>query len=189
MGLRVAVSMVLVLLGLMVLSVPAFAGGFAVTTFDQLPTTLRADGTYRLGYTIRQHGMTPLPDIATRVVARRQETGQAVAFVGAASGAPGHYVVEVRFPTTGVWSWQVEQGPFAPQSLGSVSVLSGPPGPPDADLTTLAGHLSAVPALRAVLPLATALALVLFAWRLAPLLRRAPTRLDRHAEPGAWHAS
>ena len=90
MGLRVGVSVVLVLLGLMGLSVPAFAGGFAVTTFDQLPTTLRADETYRLGYTIRQHGLTPLPAIATRVVARRQETGQAVAFVGAASGAPGH---------------------------------------------------------------------------------------------------
>ena len=99
MGLRVGVTIVLSLLGLIVLSSPALAGGFAVTTFDQLPAALRADETYRLGYTIRKHGLTPLPAIATRIVVQRPATGEAIAFVGTPDGEPGHYVAEVRFPT------------------------------------------------------------------------------------------
>ena len=45
----------------------ALAGGWAVTTFDQLPPEFHAGQPYVLGYTIRQHGQTPIQVDDTRV--------------------------------------------------------------------------------------------------------------------------
>ncbi len=185
-------SMTLAAVGLVALSGPALAGGFAVTTLDQLPTTLRANESFPLGYTIRQHGVTPLPNVATRIVAQHPATGESIGFVGRPAGEPGHYVAEVRFPAEGVWLWQVEQGPFAPQQLGSVSVVGAPGDARADDRATLAGRLLAVPAVRSMLPLATVVALVLFAWRLVVLLltaRSTHPEMRRRAASGARLAS
>jgi hypothetical protein len=173
MGLRIGTSMLLATMALIGLGAPALAGGFAVTTFDQLPATLHADETYHLGYTIRQHGVTPLSGLATRIVAHNPTTGESAAFVGVAQGDPGHDVAEVRFPSHGVWQWRVEQGPFAPQPLGSVTVL-------DAQDST--SSVSPQLAGRGLLPVAAILAGALFAWRLAVLLRSVPAarRIRQH---------
>lgn len=163
---RLGTGTLLALLASVALVLPATAGGFAVTTFDQLPTGFRADETYRLGYTIRQHGVTPVPRLTTRIIAQQAVSGATEIFSGTAEGAPGHYVAEVRLPTDGVWVWRVEQGPFAPQQLGTLTVL------PSADVAVREPASSALPAvLRVVLPAATLVALGLFAGRVLVMLK------------------
>jgi hypothetical protein len=129
-----------------------YAGGWAVTTLDPLASELRAGDTYRIGYTIRQHGETPFVGAQTAIEIE-SAYGVRQRFGAVADGPPGHYVAEVRFPESGEWRWRVDQSPFAPQALGSVRVV-GPPQP--------ASPLALLP----FLMLATAVATLAFAWRL-----------------------
>jgi hypothetical protein len=100
----------------------ALAGGWAVTSFDSLPPSFHAGETYALGYTIRQHGVTPVNVDRTEIVIGRAGGGESRAFAGVREGAVGHYVARVTFPASGAWTWQVTQGPFEAQSLGNVQV-------------------------------------------------------------------
>jgi hypothetical protein len=167
MWLRLGGSVVLAVAALVMAAWPVLAGGFAVTTLDPLPSSLHANETYTLGYTIRQHGITPLPGVETRIVVEMPSTGETVAFAGKADGAIGHYAAEVRFPAAGAWRWHVEQGPFAPQQLGSITVLAPAGGVPDLANAQLA------PVTGILLGLTAALVLIAFAWRLALTIRNA----------------
>lgn len=100
----------------------ALAGGWAVTTFDSLPPAFSAGETYALGYTIRQHGVTPVNVDQTEVVIWRDGSAERHAFAGTREGAVGHYVARVTFPGYGEWNWHVTQGDFAPQALGKLQV-------------------------------------------------------------------
>ena len=107
---------------------PAFAGGWAVTTLDQLPD-IHAGQTYAIGYTIRQHGVTPI-DVSqvfgggtTEIQLLGTDLRVTQSFRGVQSGPVGHYVAQVRFPSEGRWNWQVTQGAFQAQSLGVIEVL------------------------------------------------------------------
>jgi hypothetical protein len=165
---RLGASTTLALFAIVAVVLPVMAGGFAVTTFDQLPTTFRAGESYRLGYTVRQHGVTPIAGLTTRIVAQQAATGATEIFAGTADGLAGHYAVMLRLPSEGVWLWQVEQGPFAPQQLGTLTVL------PSADIgpvqESTAGGLAA--ALRIGLQVALLAALAVFGWRVVVLLKR-----------------
>jgi ABC-type multidrug transport system fused ATPase/permease subunit len=164
---RLGASTTLAFFAILAVVLPALAGGFAVTTFDQLPTTFRAGESYRLGYTVRQHGVTPVPGLTTRIIAQQAATGVTEIFAGTADGLAGHYAATVRLPSDGVWLWHVEQGPFAPQQLGTLTVL------PSADIERVqessSGGLRA--ALRIMLPVATLAALVVFGWRVLVLVK------------------
>ncbi|MGH8936902.1 MAG: hypothetical protein ACRDXD_11695 [Acidimicrobiia bacterium] len=155
----------------LLIAAPALAGGWAVTTFDELPPEFRAGETYRLGYTIRQHGQTPIHVEKTEIVASSAESG-AMRFAGRPDGPVGHYVAEVRFPEAGPWGWQVIQGEFGPQELGTITVL------PAAPTEEPARHPAPVPLtdptvafLRLLLPALSLLALVAFALQLAAYLQ------------------
>jgi hypothetical protein len=77
-------------------ALPAQAGGWVVVTLDPLPAEgFRAGETYRVGYTVRQHGQTPLGGLETVVRVTLPSSGVSYAFPGAAEGATGHYVAEV----------------------------------------------------------------------------------------------
>src|SRR5256885_1676159 len=112
---RAATSLALAVLALMVLAPPASAGGWAITSFDSLPGEFRAGQSYRLGYTVLQHGQAPVRDARTAIHIRSKATGEALSFPGQPQGAPGHYVAEVSFPSAGEWSWEVDQGSFTVQ--------------------------------------------------------------------------
>ena len=47
-------------LSLGILASPVLAGGWAVTTMDDVPDQFVSGKDYVLGYTIRQHGQTPI---------------------------------------------------------------------------------------------------------------------------------
>lgn len=121
---RALTSLVAVLaLSLGILASPALAGGWAVTTLDDLPDQFVAGKEYLLGYTIRQHGQTPINVGRTEILALAS-SGRTLSFPGKAEGAVGHYVATVFFPTSGSYTWQVTQGDFAPQDLGRITILA-----------------------------------------------------------------
>ena len=109
-------------------ALPAMGGGWAVTTLDSIPDRFDAGQTYAVSYTIRQHGVTPVNveamDPSSRTEIRVTDpTSKTLSFPGVRSGATGHYVAQVSFPAAGTWTWEVTQGPFAPQGLGTITVL------------------------------------------------------------------
>ena len=110
-------------LSLGIFAVPAVAGGWAVTTFDDLPGQFISGHEYALGYTIRQHGQTPVNVDKTEILAIAS-SGRALSFPGTSKGDVGHYVATVFFPAGGTYTWQVTQLPFAPQDLGTLSVVA-----------------------------------------------------------------
>jgi hypothetical protein len=127
---------------LTVLAAPiAFAGGWAITTLDELPASLKAGETYSIGYTIRQHGLAPFTTTQSGIEIRDPKTGARQRFAGIAEGAPGHYVAQVRFPEPGEWEWLADQTPFQAQALGAISVVpvaASPPVAPAAPLSVAA---------------------------------------------------
>jgi hypothetical protein len=107
---------------IVVFATPALAGGWAVTTLDPLPTSFEAGQTYRIGYTIRQHGVTPYRGATPEIRVHRGMMW--LSFRGSPDGAPGHYVSEVRLPADGTWTWSVDQSPFAEQALGTIDITA-----------------------------------------------------------------
>lgn len=121
------------------LSSPAFAGGWAVTTLDSIPDRFDAGQTYSIGYTIRQHGVTPITVDRTEIRITHGDSGKSLAFPGAPEGPVGHYVAKLTIPAAGSWTWEVTQGPFAAQPLGTLTVpISGPAAAPPAAATVQA---------------------------------------------------
>lgn len=116
--LAVAVS---TLVALLVLAPGAFAGGWALTTLDAVATPPSAGEPAAVGYTIRQHGMTPV-DLADTGIAVTDRDGATTFFPGRRSGPVGHYLAEVTFPAAGRWTWSVRMDWFGEQPLGGVDV-------------------------------------------------------------------
>jgi hypothetical protein len=120
---RLTLVLAVFALALGALATPALAGGWAVTTFDDMPGQMVSGKDYTLGYTIRQHGATPINVAKTEVLAVAA-SGRTLSFPGRSEGAVGHYVAAVFFPAGGTYTWQVTQGDFAPQDLGTITILA-----------------------------------------------------------------
>jgi hypothetical protein len=96
------------------------AGGWAVTTLD--PMAAPAPGEpVGVGFTIRQHGVTPVAVDGVRIMVT-DASGGTEAFAARPEGTTGHYVAAVTFPDAGAYQWSVVQGWFGPQDLGSIDV-------------------------------------------------------------------
>lgn len=102
----------------------ASAGGWAVSTLDAIPSPAAGEE-IDIGFTIRQHGVTPVDldeGVGIEVMAA---DGTSELFPGVGDGEIGHYVATVSFPETGSYTWVVKQGWFADHELGTIEV--GPP--------------------------------------------------------------
>jgi hypothetical protein len=79
-----------------------------------------------VGFTIRQHGVTPVnPDDQGSepvAVAVRSASGDEAVFPARQQGPTGHYVADVIFPDAGQAYWEIRQGWFGPQGLGAIDV-------------------------------------------------------------------
>ncbi len=84
-------------------------GGWAVITVDQLPAALEAGGTTRVEFTLRQHGVTPLDDLAPTVEIRGAG-GKRVEVPATPSGRPGSYAAQVPVPAAGPATIRIESG-------------------------------------------------------------------------------
>ncbi len=163
---RLAFCCALVLVLVALVATPASAGGWAVTTLDALPGDgLQAGQTYDVGFTIRQHGVSPFNQATPRI---RASLGDTYLSFGATRDGNGHYVARVEFPSAGSWTWVVDQAPFATQSLGTLEVRAPAPAAP-AQPQVAAGS-----AAQAVLGYALTglLGLAVLLWRRPLVLRR-----------------
>jgi len=163
---RTTILMAGVLLGLAQIGT-AVAGGWAITQIDDTPGAFEANTTYEIRYTILQHGKTPAEVESTSIILTPADTGETLTFPGEPTGQPGQYVAQVNVPWAGSWSWEVSQGWFGIQELGTIQVSQGHGS---AEWVTLEG------ALRVGLPLATLIVLGVFA---AQVFTYRTHRIDR----------
>ena len=157
---RPLAGLVVALLVLLGFGATASAGGWAVTTLDSMPAPTPG-ASVDVGFTIRQHGVTPVALDDGVGIAVTAADGTTTVFPAVQQGLTGHYVATVTFPDAGAYTWVVNQGWFAPQDLGTLSV-SAPvaPAPAPADYrypAVVRWGLPAIAALFAALAIADAI--------------------------------
>ena len=106
----------------------AFAfGGWAVITVDDYPEYLVAGKPVELPFSVRQHGVSLLDNLAPRVTIK---SGDAEATVPARAGSlKGHYVATVTAPRAGEWTMRIQSG-FGPSEISLLPVRVVPAGAP-----------------------------------------------------------
>ena len=102
---RIALGIALLLS--LVVTIPAFAGGWAVITLDELPTDVVAGEPLTIGFTVLQHGITPMDGLAP-IVTVTQLKGEQLAFRAESDDKPGHYTATLTFPQEGSWEWSIQ---------------------------------------------------------------------------------
>lgn len=117
----------LVLFALLALTIPAWAGGWAVATLDTLPTQVVAGQPFTIGFVVRQHGVRPMEGLTPKIILYNPDTRKTVTLTATAEGATGHYTAEVAFPGAGTWDWSIDAFGFAPQPMPRLTVLESVP--------------------------------------------------------------
>jgi len=103
-----AMGSLLVVLTLSALStIPAWGGGWAIITLDALPASPQAGEALSVGFTVLQHGRTPLAGLSPRIVATHAESGERVQVEAIDEGAVGHYAATLVLPSAGSWDWTI----------------------------------------------------------------------------------
>lgn len=100
----------------------ALAGGWATAGLSPPPDDVGAGDTWNARITVLQHGKTPLEGVEPSVTIKNGSTSKV--FPANPTDEPGVYEAKVTFPTTGKWSYVVDDGfgqthTFAPVSIGS----------------------------------------------------------------------
>ena len=91
----------------LLISSTALAGGWASATLDEQPSDPGAGGTLRLGFTLLQHGITPVDWGEAQVSLVDADSGARVSAPAKPSGKAGHWVAEVTVPTAGTWTLDI----------------------------------------------------------------------------------
>jgi len=118
---RIALGLALVLS--LILAIPVFAGGWAVITLDELPMDVVAGEPLTVGFTVLQHGRTPMDGLEPTVTAHlyKEEFFEVEA---EPSGKPGHYTATLTFPKEGEWRWYINA--FSMEQLMPVLSVAAP---------------------------------------------------------------
>ena len=104
---RFRIVLLLVLIFTFALAIPVFAGGWAVISLDELPVGVVAGEPYNIGFTVLQHGKTPMTDLYP-IVTARIANGEILTFSAEPEGKPGHYTAALTFPKDGEWEWSIQ---------------------------------------------------------------------------------
>lgn len=104
---RFRIALGLALLLSLILAIPVFAGGWAVITLDELPTDVVAGEPLTVGFTVLQHGKTPMDGLDPTVTATLFKESQFIVHAEP-EGEPGHYTATLTFPDEGDWSWSIQ---------------------------------------------------------------------------------
>lgn len=127
---------------LLVLVVPAMAGGWAEIEADAQTKTPTEDTPFEVGFTVLQHGQTPAPWESATVHFTDAGTGEAFDIVATNDRADGHFVATATMPHAGYWSWQVRLADLESQHVPvRMTVLTASGATPPFDPSTI---LSAV---------------------------------------------
>lgn len=104
---RIGRSFLVALLLSLLVIIPASAGGWAVITLDELPSNVVAGEPLTIGFTVRQHGHTPMSGLYPTITANLYKDAEFVVNAEA-EGEPGHYTATLNFPKEGEWSWSIQ---------------------------------------------------------------------------------
>ncbi|HET9913680.1 MAG TPA: c-type cytochrome [Anaerolineales bacterium] len=104
---RFSISIGLALLLALVFAFPAFGGGWAVITLDELPTGVVAGEPLTIGFTVLQHGRTPMSGLDPTITANLYKEQEFVVHAEP-DGEPGHYTATLTFPKEGEWRWSIQ---------------------------------------------------------------------------------
>jgi hypothetical protein len=127
---------------LLVLALPAMAGGWAEIEADAQTTTPTEDTPFEVGFTVLQHGVTPAPWESATVHFTDAATGETFDAVATNDRADGHFVATATVPHAGYWSWQVTLADLESQHVPvRMTVLTASGATPPFDPSTV---LSAV---------------------------------------------
>jgi hypothetical protein len=86
---------------------PVFAGGWAVITLDELPSGVVAGEPLTIGFTVLQHGVTPMTNLEPTVTASLSN-GKPLTFFATPEGKPGYYIATLTLPEPGDWEWSIQ---------------------------------------------------------------------------------
>ena len=165
MSFKIRIALGIALLLSLVVAIPAFAGGWAVITLDELPTNVVAGEPLTIGFTVLQHGITPMNDLAPTVTLALQNKEQLV-FRAEADSKPGHYIATLTFPKEGNWDWSIQafsmDQPMPALTVSAAKVVSA--NPPVAQVESKSASLSPLLVLRAV-AFGVVLIGMFFAWQ------------------------
>jgi hypothetical protein len=103
---------------------PAAAGGWAVVSLDPLAAAPTPGRPTAIGFTIRQHGQTPVADDSAAIVVT-DPSGSTTRFPAHPDGPTGHHVAVVTLPMAGTYHWAVEHF-LGSQDLGTLTVGTAP---------------------------------------------------------------
>ena len=100
---------ILITLLILALTLPVWAGGWAVITLDELPGSLVAGEPVTLRFAVRQHGKTLLPGLDATVLAENRTTGERIRVSAQpVEDQAGYYQSVLRFPSEGSWGWTIQ---------------------------------------------------------------------------------
>ncbi len=137
------IAAALALLFTLVLAAPVLAGGWAVITLDELPTDVAAGQPFTIGFTVLQHGHTPMTDLEPTVTLKLGS--ERIILPAEEDGKPGHYTATLTFPTEGTWDWSI-QAFSMDQPMPVLSVSAAVAGSPATTASTsVASNLPALP--------------------------------------------
>ena len=127
------------------------AGGWSVVVLDKESALIGVDrpvdagAPFTIGFTVLQHGKTPVDGLTPRVTLT-SAAGERLTFFAEGEGGPGHYIVAITLPDAGVWEWEVEAfGPIAvmaPITVAAPAPAAAPAAP--APALALWGALAAL---------------------------------------------
>ena len=156
----------------LLLASTAFAGGWANAIMDAPPDDPGGPNQpITIGFTLLQHGVTPVDWGPTQIVLTNAESGESVTFDAQPQGAVGHWVAEVSVPADGTWTYLVRHDleigmtGFDPITVGSTAAATG--------------SATGLPLQPALLMVGGFLALLVMVAGAAGILAYRHTRLDR----------
>ena len=86
----------------------AYAGGWATVGLSSTPAGTEPGKPWPVDITVLQHGVTPLEGVEPAVIITSGDARKT--FAAKPTGKPGVYRAEVVFPTSGRWSYAVDDG-------------------------------------------------------------------------------
>ena len=157
------ISLVLALALALMLALPVLAGGWAVITLDELPAGVVAGEPFTVGFTVLQHGRTPMADLEPIIIARSGD--EKVTVFVKEEGKPGHYAVDMTLPSAGEWAWMIQA--FSMEQKMPVLSVAAPAVSPAAEVQPVeTATVSPILMIRALaLALAIGLVGLVFAFR------------------------
>jgi hypothetical protein len=146
----------------LVIASSALAGGWANAILDDPGAggAPSAGEPVTIGFTLLQHGVTPVDWGSPTITITNTATGEESTFEARQAGASGHWVVQVTYPTNGTWRTTVSHPDLEIGMQGFSPVTIGPAGAAPAAPATVATTAASMNPLQPIAAVVFALALL-----------------------------